>query len=96
MRKDSPGKAIVWLEKARSANAAHPLIRGHLAAAYGRKGESELAPTAELAEARRVSPDGHYMSIARVKAGYFGVPSVRALYEATYFDGLRKAGMPED
>jgi hypothetical protein len=54
------------------------------------------SPTAELAEARRVSPDGHYMSIARVKAGYFGVPSVRALYEATYFDGLRKAGMPED
>jgi hypothetical protein len=43
VRKDSPGKAIVWLEKARSANAAHPLIRGHLAAAYGRKGESELA-----------------------------------------------------
>jgi adenylate cyclase len=35
--------AIVWLEKARTANAAHPLIRAHLAAAYGLNGQSELA-----------------------------------------------------
>jgi len=27
---------------------------------------------------------------------YFGVPKIRALYEATYFAGLRKAGMPEE
>ena len=25
-----------------------------------------------------------------------GVPKVRALFEATYFAGLRKAGMPEE
>jgi len=25
-----------------------------------------------------------------------GVPKIRALYEATYFAGLRKAGMPEE
>jgi len=25
-----------------------------------------------------------------------GVPKIRALYEATYFTGLRKAGMPEE
>jgi hypothetical protein len=32
-----------------------------------------------------------------VKAtGYFGVPTVRALFEATYFAGLRKAGVPEE
>jgi hypothetical protein len=32
-----------------------------------------------------------------VKAsGYFGVPKIRALYEATYFAGLRKAGMPQE
>jgi len=24
------------------------------------------------------------------------VPKIRALYEATYFAGLRKAGMPEE
>jgi len=28
--------------------------------------------------------------------GYFGVPKIRALYEATYFAGLREAGMPEE
>ena len=26
----------------------------------------------------------------------WGVPKVRALFEATYFVGLRKAGMPEE
>ena len=41
--------------------------------------------------------DDRYSSIARLKAfGYFGVPKIRALYEATYFAGLRKAGMPEE
>ena len=25
-----------------------------------------------------------------------GVPKIRALFEATYFAGLRKAGMPEE
>ena len=39
--------------------------------------------------------DDRYSSIARLKAfGYFGIPKIRALYEATYFAGLRKAGMP--
>ena len=28
--------------------------------------------------------------------GYCGVPKIRALFEATYFAGLRKAGMPEE
>jgi hypothetical protein len=28
--------------------------------------------------------------------GYFGVPKVRALFETTYFAGLRKAGVPEE
>jgi hypothetical protein len=27
---------------------------------------------------------------------YWGVPKVRAWFEATYFAGLRKAGMPEE
>lgn len=89
-------EAIVWLEKARNANPAHPLIRANLASAYGLKGETERA-AAELAEARRLSRDGRFSSIARLKAAqYFGVPAVRALYEATYLVGLRKAGMPEE
>jgi hypothetical protein len=28
--------------------------------------------------------------------GYFGVPKIRALFEATIFVGLRKAGVPEE
>jgi hypothetical protein len=27
---------------------------------------------------------------------YLGVPKIRALYEATYIAGLRKAGVPEE
>ena len=90
------GEAILWLEKARGANPAAPLTLGYLASAYALKGEMERAASA-LAEARRLSGDGHYSSIARVKAArYFGVPKVRALFEATLFAGLRLAGMPEE
>ena len=28
--------------------------------------------------------------------GYWGVPKIDAFFEATYFAGLRKAGMPEE
>jgi tetratricopeptide (TPR) repeat protein len=34
-------EAIVWLEKARNANPAHPIIRANPASAYGLKGETE-------------------------------------------------------
>jgi adenylate cyclase len=89
-------EAIVWYEKARRAMPAHPAFRAHLAAAYALKGESERA-AADLAEARRLVADDRYTSIARAQAlGYWGVPKIRVLYEATYFAGLRKAGMPEE
>jgi adenylate cyclase len=89
-------EAIPWLEKARNANPLHPQPHPWLAAACALKGETERA-AAELAEARRLVRDDRYSSIARLKAsGYFGVPKIRALYEATYFTGLRKAGMPEE
>ena len=88
--------AIPWLEKARNANPAHPGPHAWLASAYALKGDTERA-AAELAEARRLIIDDRWSSLARLKAaGYFGVPKVRALYEATYFAGLRKAGMPEE
>ena len=89
-------EAILWLEKARSANPAHPSVHSLLASAYGLASRTERAAS-ELAEARRLSgePD-RYSSIARLSRGYFGVPKVRALYEATYFVGLRKAGVPEE
>jgi len=90
-------EAINWLERARNHTPAHSTIRAQLAAAYTLIGESERAAV-ELAEADRLSTDGRFKSIARVKAAgaYFGlVPKIRILYEATFLAGLRKAGMPE-
>ena len=72
------------------------MIRADLAAAYGFAGETERA-AAELAEARRLSPDDRYSSLARLRAVYtWGVPKIRTLREATYFVGMRRAGMPEE
>jgi TolB-like protein/Flp pilus assembly protein TadD len=89
-------EAIVWLEKARSAVPAAPDIRSRLASAYALRGETARA-AAELAEARRLSRDDRYSSLARLKATrYWGVPKTRALIEATYFAGLRRVGMPEE
>jgi TolB-like protein len=91
-------EAIVWLEKARNANPGHPHWRAWLASAYALKGGAERA-TNELAEARRLKGGDLFSSIAHLKAfpgGWWGVPKIRALYEATYFAGLRKAGMPEE
>jgi adenylate cyclase len=90
-------EAIAWAERARNAAPAHTGIRALLASAYASNREGERA-AAELAEARRLSSDDRYSSLARLLAvrRYWGVSSVRALYEATYFIGLRKAGMPEE
>jgi adenylate cyclase len=90
-------QAIVWFEKARSANPRHPQFHAYLASAYALKGETERAAV-ELAEARRLSGDRRYSSIARLKASavYLGVPEALALFEITFFAGLRKAGMPEE
>ncbi len=89
-------EAIMWLEKARGATPERPDVHANLASAYALKSESEHG-AAELAEARRLVADDRYASIARLKAvGKFGVPKVRALFETTYFAGLRKAGMPEE
>jgi hypothetical protein len=78
-------------------------LRAWLASAYGLAGNDEL-PASELAEVRRRASDDRYSSIARLRAagnyptapGNWGVPKVRSLVEATYFAGLRKAGMPEE
>jgi tetratricopeptide (TPR) repeat protein len=89
-------EAILWLEKSCSAGPGRPWAHARLASAYALKGDLERAAT-ELSEARRLNSDGRYSSIARLKAaGYFGVPKVRALFETTFFAGLRKAGMPEE
>jgi hypothetical protein len=92
----APRQAIFWFENARSANVGHPISHIFLASAHSLKGEIEHAAT-KLAEARRLSDDERYSNIARVPADRnWGVPKIRALFEATYFAGLRKAGMPEE
>jgi predicted Zn-dependent protease len=89
-------EAILWLEKSRSANPGRPAPHAWLASAYALKGDLDRA-TAELAEARKLTSDGRFSSIARLKAvADFGVSKVRALFETTYLAGLRKAGMPEE
>jgi adenylate cyclase len=90
--------AIVWLEKARSNLPAAVDVRSRLAAAYALRGDTERA-AAELGEARKLSVGDLFSSIVHLKAGGvysgWGVPATRALFEATYFAGLRLAGMPE-
>jgi adenylate cyclase len=91
-------EAIVWLEKACRAMRALPFFHSHLAAAYALRGETERAAV-ELAEARRLEGGDRFSSISALKAFpgvWQGVPKVRALFEATLFAGLRKAGMPEE
>jgi adenylate cyclase len=89
-------EAIVWLERARSANPVHYAPHALLASAYALKGDAQRAAV-ELAEARRLALDGRFSSIARLEA--LGAPwgaRIRPLVEATIWAGLRKAGMPEE
>jgi len=88
-------EAIVWLERARNVAPAHPNCRALLASAYGLKGATERA-SSEFAELRRLSINDRLFSLARWRRADWVPPSVRALFEATYIAGLRKAGMPEE
>lgn len=85
-----PEHAIVWYEKARQTISAGPLVWAHLAAAYALTGNAGRA-AADLAKARRLSPDDRYSTLAHLKEyGPWGVPKVHALFEATYFAGCAK------
>jgi adenylate cyclase len=91
-------EAIAWLEKARTAIPAATVVHSRLASAYALRGEIERAD-AELTEARKLNGGDVFSSIARLRTshgGWWGAPKTRVLYEATYFTGLRKAGMPEE
>ena len=89
-------QAVFWLEKALRANPeAGPILHAWLASAYALNGDAVRAVT-ELAEARRLSTNDRYSSIARLTAASSWTPKARARLEATYFAGLRKAGLPEE
>ena len=88
-------EAVGWYEKARNATPEHPQFRSFLAAAYALVNDMERAAV-ELATARALVGDNRYASIAELRAvENWGVTKIRALAEASYFAGLRRAGMPE-
>ena len=84
-------EAILWLERARSANPRLPGPHAWLASAYALKGDL-LRGVAELAEARRLSGDHRYISIAGHKSALPLPPKILDLAERTFYPGLRKAG----
>ena len=89
-------RRVDLLARKRTANPAFPAHHAWLAAACALKGDTERA-FFELNEARRLSGDDRYSSIARLQAsGYFAVATIRTLFETTFFAGLRLAGMPEE
>ena len=87
--------AISWLEEARSANPRLAGPRAWLASAYALAGKGEGAAS-ELVEARRLSGDNRYSSIASFKRANALGAKLYALAEDTFLAGLRKAGMPEE
>ena len=90
-------EAILWFEKARSVEPGIPFIRAYLAAAYALVGDAEKA-AAQLDEAQRLDGTGNFSSRARLNPTQIrgARPEIRELLEATYYAGLRKAGMPEE
>jgi tetratricopeptide (TPR) repeat protein len=90
------GEAIAWLEKGRSGRPKAVPPHWFLAAAYGFKGDRELA-RAELAEAIKLTGSDSYSSVARTRAnGGLYTPALRERWETVYFPGMRAAGLPEE
>lgn len=89
-------EALVWLERARSANPRLSGPHAWLASAYALVDDVKSAKT-ELAQARHLSGDDRYSSIARFRSlRLLGSPRTHELAETTFFEGLRKAGVPEE
>ncbi|MBV9152610.1 MAG: tetratricopeptide repeat protein [Alphaproteobacteria bacterium] len=87
-------EAILSLERARSGNPRLAGPHAWLASGYALNGDVDRAAV-ELAEARRLSRDGRYSSLARLRAAQ-SYGKVQELAEETFFAGLRKAGVPEE
>lgn len=88
-------EAILWLERAQSANPQLPGPHGWLASAYALTGDS-LRAAAELAEARKLSGDGRYSSITEFKSSQGWALKAFELAESSFFAGLRLAGVPDE
>jgi TolB-like protein/DNA-binding winged helix-turn-helix (wHTH) protein/cytochrome c-type biogenesis protein CcmH/NrfG len=85
--------AILWLERAVRDEPEFSFSRAALASAYALNGEIGRAAD-QLAEARRLVGGKYYSSMAKMHP--VGAPKTRALVEAAFFAGLRKAGVLEE
>jgi TolB-like protein/DNA-binding winged helix-turn-helix (wHTH) protein/cytochrome c-type biogenesis protein CcmH/NrfG len=91
------GEAIAWLERACAANPAPPFLHAYLASAFALGGESERAAAELAAAATLTAAAGREPTIAGYRRGFeFALPEIRARVEATFFEGLRRAGMREE
>jgi hypothetical protein len=93
-------QAVSLFEKARTAHAARQsewVYQAHswLAAAYALNGDTGRAADA-LAEARKFSEYPASIAQYRRQADWLTNPNVAAWADATYFKGLRLAGLPEE
>jgi adenylate cyclase len=87
-------EAIEWLERACAASAPLAILHAYLASAYALSGDSRRA-AAELEEVRRLDADGQRSTIDSYRDTFeSAIPEIRARVEATFFEGLRRAGMP--
>jgi tetratricopeptide (TPR) repeat protein len=59
-------EAVLWFNRAHTANPEQAFPHAYLASSYGLKGETGRA-VAELAHARRLASDDRYSSIARLR-----------------------------
>ena len=88
-------EALAWLLKARASNPDLGYVRSRLAAVYGQLGEIEQARN-ELEAAYSFGLSGVAKTITQIRAHPQGRhPDYIALSEATYYVGLRKAGMAD-
>jgi adenylate cyclase len=90
-----PTEAIEWIEKARQANPKLAGPHAWLASAYALTGAADRA-SASLAEARRLSGDGRYSTLASFDVAQSLGTANRTLVQNTFFAGLRLAGVPEE
>jgi hypothetical protein len=85
-------EAIDNLLKARTGQFGNLLVHNALAAAYAEKGDMDAAKSS-LADALKIAPK---LSLERLrKTNKFTDPAYIRLRDATLYDGLRKAGLPE-
>ncbi len=85
-------EAILWLRRSRDANPDLGSNYSALAAAYGVEGCLEEA-NAALSEYERLHPG---MTISKLRAWPFSTHPAFLAWREHFFDGLRKAGMPEE